>query len=157
MFVSREIKRKNQVTKADLIEGTTAGSVIISENGGSSLPAKPSELIPDHVWVKLQDSGDTAVNHLTRILTDKKFHLFPLKDQAKFIDMAMNRAYGSADVAIRKSINVNVHVDPESEQGVNALAQLAKSVGRSLPEYSTTYSATRDTSDATDVDGDDLP
>jgi len=52
------------------------------------------DAIPDHVWQTLQDAGSAASERLLALLTGKSFERLKAGDQARLIQLALDRAYG---------------------------------------------------------------
>jgi hypothetical protein len=80
----------------------------------------------------LQQSGDLAAQHLLNLLSHKRFPNMAVKDQARMIELALSRAYGSPDGAVRK--NVHVHI-ADDDKAFNAMTELSKKAHRDLPEF----------------------
>lgn len=114
-------------------------------------PEKSNPAVPDHVWKKFQELGDVAVKHLERMLNDPRFPNLSVKEQMRIIDTVFARAYGSPDGSVRR--NLHVHVNPEDNEGFNALTSLSRRAQRELPEFRRKRSLSNN--DLEDVDADD--
>lgn len=108
-------------------------SALTPYDGPPPPPSKSNPSLPDQVWDQLQDMGQTAVNHLERLLHDKKFEKLAVKEQMRVIETTLARAYGAVDGGVRR--NLHVHMDPGNEKGYNALAELSNRAVRTLPEF----------------------
>lgn len=112
-------------------------NVIPYRGGTVVVPGKSNPSVPDHVWSILQQAGDIASQHLLNLLADKRFPALPVKEQARIIELALTRAYGSPDGAVRRNLHLHGKIgeDDDGDKGVNSMQELARKVHRRLPEF----------------------
>lgn len=60
---------------------------------GSDVAPKPDS-VPAHVWTTLQAAGERAADKLLDMLSSKKFDRLRPSEQARLVELALNRAYG---------------------------------------------------------------
>lgn len=96
------------------------------------LPEKVNPQMPDAAWSITQESAKLATMHLNAMLQPHIFRHLSRRDQARFITIAMNRAYGSVDGAIRKHLHVNVKA--EDREGYNEMSDMSRRAMHDLPE-----------------------
>lgn len=107
-----------------------------SNAGGSpwgQLPEKVNPQIPDAAWLLMQDAARLAVSHLHYLLQPHMFRKLTPKEQVMMIKLATDRAYGSNDAAIRRTI-----LPPPGVNDVafsNELHNLSRRASRDLPEF----------------------
>jgi len=94
---------------------------------GELTPLGKPDNVPADVWALVQDNGRLATERLNEILSSTRFHRMKASDQARFIKLAQDRAYGQPG-----QVNDNkkgVIVDLTAQE----MAKLAKRAD--LPEY----------------------
>lgn len=91
-------------------------------------PSDRPSTIPAEVWAALQDAGQAAAERLRDLLKAKAFERLKPGDQARLIELALNRAYGppiKREMTLSLSGNVSDAV----------AASLARLSASDLPEF----------------------
>lgn len=106
---------------------------VVQFRGPPLRPEKANPSVPDHVWEKFQALGEVAAKHLESLLTDERFPNLTVKEQMRIIETTFARAYGSVDGSVRRHLHANVN--PEDNEGFNALTSMSRRAARQLPEF----------------------
>lgn len=108
-------------------------SLVQYRDSNSTVPDKANPALPDHIWEAFQGMGELATAHLARLLADKRFQHFSIKDQMRIIETTFQRAYGSPDGSVKR--NIHIHTNPEDNTGFNILSSMSRQAKRKLPEF----------------------
>lgn len=95
---------------------------------GEVTPLGKPDNVPADVWALVQDNGRLATERLNEILGSPRFHRMKASDQARFIKLAQDRAYGQpgqANDGNKKGLVIDITAQE--------MAKLAKRA--ELPEY----------------------
>tara|TARA_R110000823_G_scaffold5692_6_gene22457 strand:- start:251 stop:634 length:384 start_codon:yes stop_codon:yes gene_type:complete len=94
--------------------------------------------IPPATWAALSEAGHVAAERLLSLLQGPAFMRLKAGDQARLIELAMNRAYGPP---IKRELSLSL-----SGQVSDAVAEsLGRLAGAELPEMRTASARQRDT------------
>lgn len=107
-------------------------------------PDNPNPQIPYHVWDKIQELGEAAVEKLGFILAHDDFTKLTTKDQLNAIKTALELAYRQQDV--NKHLHIHANQNSNKDSG-NAMAALSASARRRLPEYTRNRSLNKQPND----------
>ena len=112
-----------------------------STDSEQDAPAKRPDNIPPATWQALSEAGHQAAERLLDLIKAKSFERLKPTDQARLIELALNRAYGPP-IKREMSLTLSGNVSDAVAESLGALA------GTSLPEFS------RDSRKAGKMDGD---
>lgn len=90
------------------------------------------ERVPQHVWAVLQAAGEEAAAKLLALLRSPSFDRLSVRDQARLMTLAMDRAYGKADGGLKRS--VKVHLSADGQDAVTASLERLSGAA-TLPEH----------------------